>query len=307
MRLFLLFSISFLLFFSLNTNAQSRLQKLEKFKRLGRKINSTRNYSEKLQAQFQDLQNEILSPTEKDKEIAKDLGADAVRLFPDFVLDKFIVAGEGYSPSVYTFTHQQGSFYFAPRIGFMKGNIQFNRYAEYSELGFIRDLGNFGIEKVDDKNPTFIELASFQPPIEQPKANFIFGDFKRFSKAIVEHTYLLRTISYENTDLIAAIKIHRKDVDGSIILFVKVLKTFEPPKVARKETPRQSPTPPNPEEALKKVNKVLLKKGFRNVIIDYTTVPWTIRGTVPKGKMAEAVKTVQESLGKPVKNELTEQ
>lgn len=306
MRLFLLFSITFLLVFSLNINAQSRLQKLAKFKQLARKINSTRNYSEKLQMQFQDLQNEILSPTEKDEKIAKNLGAEAVRLFPDYVLDKLAILGDGDSASVYVFT-QQGDFYFAPRLEFMKGNIRFAKYSGYDCLGFMRDLGKVEIEKVDNQNPTFTELVSYQPPEKQPKADTFFKDFKRFAKVVIGHTYLLRTIVYEDSDLIAAVKIHRKDVDGSIILFIKVLKTFEPPKVARVKTPQYSPTPSNPKEALEKAKKALLRKGFRNVVIDTTTIPWTMRGTVTKGKLAEAVKTVQEAIMRPIKNEVTEQ
>ncbi|HEY0428196.1 MAG TPA: hypothetical protein VGC76_10480 [Pyrinomonadaceae bacterium] len=55
-----------------------------------------------------------------------------------------------------------------------------------------------------------------------------------------------------------------------------------------------------------KIESALKAKGFTDVEVDTTTTPATLRGTVPKGKLAEAVQTAQEAGGKPVKNELKE-
>lgn len=55
-----------------------------------------------------------------------------------------------------------------------------------------------------------------------------------------------------------------------------------------------------------KIQDALTKAGFKDVTVDTSTTPATIRGTVPKGKLAEAVKVAQEAAGKPVKNEVTE-
>ena len=81
---------------------------------------------------------------------------------------------------------------------------------------------------------------------------------------------------------------------------------------ARASTP--TPTPvvkttevANIDTALKtKVEDALKKKGFNNVTVDMTTTPATLRGSVPKDKMTEAIQTAQEAAGKPFKNELTE-
>lgn len=54
------------------------------------------------------------------------------------------------------------------------------------------------------------------------------------------------------------------------------------------------------------VEDAMKKKGFNDVVVDATTSGVTLRGSVPKGKMAEAVQTAQEAGKKPVKNELTE-
>lgn len=56
-----------------------------------------------------------------------------------------------------------------------------------------------------------------------------------------------------------------------------------------------------------KIESALKAKGFSDVTVDVTTTPATLRGSVPKGKMAEAVQVAQEANGaKPVKSELTE-
>lgn len=56
-----------------------------------------------------------------------------------------------------------------------------------------------------------------------------------------------------------------------------------------------------------KVEAALKAKGFNNVTVDMKTTPATLRGTVPKDKMTEAIQTAQQTAGKPFKNELTEQ
>jgi hypothetical protein len=61
------------------------------------------------------------------------------------------------------------------------------------------------------------------------------------------------------------------------------------------------------DPALKsKIEDALKKKGYNDVTVDTSTTPATIRGTVPKGKVQDAVQTAQEAAGKPIKNELTE-
>lgn len=55
-----------------------------------------------------------------------------------------------------------------------------------------------------------------------------------------------------------------------------------------------------------KVEAALKAKGFTDVTVDMTTTPATLRGTVPKDKMAEAVQTAQETAGKPFQNQITE-
>lgn len=74
-------------------------------------------------------------------------------------------------------------------------------------------------------------------------------------------------------------------------------------------TPTATPLAANTDPALKTaIESELRKKGFNNITVDVTTTPATLRGTYPKGKLAEVIQTAQVANGgKPVKNEATEE
>ncbi len=54
------------------------------------------------------------------------------------------------------------------------------------------------------------------------------------------------------------------------------------------------------------IEKALAAKGFKEVTVDVTTTPATLRGSYPKAKIAEVMQAAQAANGgKPVKNEAT--
>lgn len=81
-----------------------------------------------------------------------------------------------------------------------------------------------------------------------------------------------------------------------------VVKATPTPIVKTNETAATDP-------ALKKtIEDALRSKGFNNVTVDVTTTPATLRGTYPKGKLAEVVQVAQVANGgKPVKQEMAEE
>ncbi len=50
---------------------------------------------------------------------------------------------------------------------------------------------------------------------------------------MVSHSYVLRSIGIDKSDVLVALKIVRKDADGSLVLFWKNLKTYEKPVIKR--------------------------------------------------------------------------
>ncbi|MEZ5429117.1 MAG: BON domain-containing protein [Pyrinomonadaceae bacterium] len=73
-------------------------------------------------------------------------------------------------------------------------------------------------------------------------------------------------------------------------------------------TVKPAPTPaPVPDMATKTaVEDALKKKGMTEITVEATAAEVILRGTVPKDKMAEAVKTAQETAKRKVNNQLTE-
>lgn len=73
-------------------------------------------------------------------------------------------------------------------------------------------------------------------------------------------------------------------------------------------TVKPTPPPPTADNSDKtKIEDALKKAGFTTVTVDVSGTQATIKGTVAKGKLQEAVKVATEANGgKPVKNEVTE-
>jgi hyperosmotically inducible periplasmic protein len=104
------------------------------------------------------------------------------------------------------------------------------------------------------------------------------------------------TLTGEVADQATLDKIKALKVDG-----VKEMK-FDGLKV--KPTPIPATTDPNLKA---NIEKALVAKGFKDVTVDVTTTPATLRGTAPKGKLAEVMQAAMGANGgKPVKNEVTE-
>ena len=71
--------------------------------------------------------------------------------------------------------------------------------------------------------------------------------------------------------------------------------------------PKTSEAPVSTDPNMKsKVEAALKAKGFSDVTVDASTTPATLRGTVAKGKLAEAAMVAQETAGKPFTNQVTE-
>ena len=74
-------------------------------------------------------------------------------------------------------------------------------------------------------------------------------------------------------------------------------------------TPTATPITATTDPALKtRIEGELRKKGFNNVTVDVTTTPATLRGTYPKGRLAEVIQTAQAVNDmKPLPNQMSEE
>lgn len=296
----------FVLFTALSANAQDlpREQKLLKILEL----NSQIRMSEK----------DFLLPDAEDIERANKEGFNVIRLNPRERYDrKILIQGGG---SYYSFTKNSHDYQDTVQIGLEQNNIKVGFAG--ADYGFIADLGRISLAEVSKEAPEVSFLANYKPPTNEPEVRseqrkahdyHINGlTYKRNLPAVVGHSYVLRAISFDEADVLVAFKIYRKDTDGSLIIFWKSIETFEKPRFERNNTViNNSQISVTQTERLdylttQALQEAFEQKGFKEIIAEVGTTEVTLRGTVPKGKLAEAVRIAHETAKRKVKNQLTE-
>ena len=113
------------------------------------------------------------------------------------------------------------------------------------------------------------------------------------------------TVTVEVKDGVATVKGEVKDeaAKAKAAEHAKV----EGVKSVTNEVEVEKAAPTVDDSAKTKVEEALKKAGFTDVTVDTTTTPKaTLNGTVPKGKIAEAVRVAQEAAGKPFENKIEE-
>jgi hypothetical protein len=112
--------------------------------------------------------------------------------------------------------------------------------------GLLLDLGETPIENVTIGLPQSTFLTSYAPPVkiseiraEQARSRAYEANGYKYQKSVAAsggHTYLLRSIDFNRSDVLVAFKVHRQDTDGSMIVLWKKLKAFDKPKFEREKT-----------------------------------------------------------------------
>ena len=113
-----------------------------------------------------------------------------------------------------------------------------------ADYGLIVNLGDVSLDQVAGDHVATRALMDYTPPIKEAdiraearklwKGIELSGfNFTSRVPAKVSNTYLLRSISIDDSDTLTVFRVTRKDTDGSLILVYKVLKTFPVPKMER--------------------------------------------------------------------------
>ena len=113
-----------------------------------------------------------------------------------------------------------------------------------ADYGLLLNLGDVSLDQVAGDHVATRALLDYTPPIKEADIRAenrklwqgieLSGyTFKGRVPAKVANTYLLRSISIDDSDIVAVFRVVRKDTDGSLILVYKVLKSFPKPKMER--------------------------------------------------------------------------
>lgn len=225
------YTILTLLFFVFLSNifAQTHQQALKEFDRL-------KLEAEAIKEKSAAIEKVLLQPDEADIAAAEKENVNVFRILPREIYDKdiFKIRGGG---AFYSFTSQSHDYNKIPQISLEQNNLNVGFYG--ASYGFLTDLGNVSLSKI---NPDSVEakfLVGYVPPdnepaarIEQRKSHKFEFENKAYGShlpVVVGNTYLLRAVSFSEADTLVGLKVFRKDSDGSLIIFWKEIKSFEKP------------------------------------------------------------------------------
>jgi hypothetical protein len=207
--------------------AQNREEVLQKYRALRQQVTAQEEI--------------ILAPSAEDSKAAAKEGLSVFRLMPRETYDgKLTIRGGG---AYYTFTKKIQEYNYGSDIGLERGNLSVGFAG--ADYGFIYDLGETSLESILKESEPVMFLSDYKPPanepeirVEQRKAyEYQANGFTYRSRvpSVIGHSYVLRSINFDSWDVLVALKVHRKDTDGSLIIFWKFLKEFEKPAIARNQ------------------------------------------------------------------------
>lgn len=192
-----------------------------------------------LRSQLQTLEAEFLAPSPQDLSQAKGQGFEAIRLMPrETFFRKLSIES---SASFASFSYDSRGLKMTEDLALDRDELSVGFAG--ANYGFLFDLGSIPLSSVNREMPVVAFLASYRPPTklsevrkEQSKSRNYetdAGTLKRRVPAVVGHTYVLRSITFDSADILVAFSIFRKDTDGSLICFWQKIETFEKPIIIR--------------------------------------------------------------------------
>lgn len=240
-HLMLVFTIVLVSAFSLNISAQQAKTREQLLDDIAAK-----------RVQLSALEDQFLDVSDADRTAYTDLLAlpdtGLIRLLPRDIFDS-----EAYKKNKRTITIRGGGAYYS----FVKKTHEYG-YGSDIELdhdnllvgfagydyGMILKLNDVPLKDLTAQHVEAATLINYQVPTNDPEIRHeqmrfgkgtVIDGFALSRRVIAEvgATYLLRSIDYDTSDVLVAIKVVRKDTDGSLIIAWKLLKNFPTPHPSR--------------------------------------------------------------------------
>lgn len=203
-------------------------------------------------AELQQLEDQFLSPAAEDRAAYKELlgqpDTGLIRLLP-----REVYGSEVYNKNVKTLTiGGGGAFYSFARLtheyGYGSDLLLEAGYlsipAAGAGYGMMIDLGDVSLDEITKDYPAARALAAYEAVTDEQHARveqrqiqagrILDGaTYKSRVPLKLDTIFLLRSIDYNDTDVLVAFRTVRKDTDGSVIIAWKLLKRFPKPALMR--------------------------------------------------------------------------
>ena len=178
----------------------------------------------------------FLLPSDEDFVAFRDFlrpGTGLIRLMPREKYDgKMLMRGGG---SYYSFTRLTNAYGNGSDIGLEQGTLRVGFAG--ADFGFLTVIGDVPVDSITLDQPGVSYLAALNTPTTESEAReqqrrsstgFEADGFfyKGSLPAVVNTTYVLRSTSYTQSDVLVAFRVTRQEADGSLILAWKMLKEF---------------------------------------------------------------------------------
>ncbi len=171
-----------------------------------------------------------------------------IRLLPRETFDgKLALRGGG---AYYSFVYREHQYGYGSDIELQGGHFSVGFAG--ADFGFLVDLGDTPLEEVSAETDAVQPLADFKtPPAErdaraiqrqltsgggQPLGPRTYG---RRLPTVVGHTYAVRSVNYDDSDMLVAFRVLREDDNGSVVLLWKTLKEYPRPTLQRDAASRR--------------------------------------------------------------------
>lgn len=203
---------------------------------------------DELWEQIKVKQDLLLEPSPGDKEayaeFIKQPDTGLIRLLPREKYDykhKLPIPGEGSYYSFVLRTHEYGR---GSDIGLEQGSLRVGFAG--MDFGYLISLGDIDLDKAALEHPAVKALAEYQPPPSEDEVRAEWrqssnghkvGEFLGLHSLPAKEltSYILRSLNYDQWDILVAFRVARQDADWSLILIWKLLKTFPKPTAIRSE------------------------------------------------------------------------
>lgn len=146
----------------------------------------------------------------------------------------------------FSFHYRSHEYGYGSDLSYEKGLLQVGFAG--ADYGMLTDLDDTPLEPISAEDPRASFLLNYQPPQKEEDAR---SEYRKFSvmrgshklsgftvdgvnyqtrvDAVVNHTYLLRSIVYRRSDVLVAFRVVRINDDGGLTIAWKILKEFGPP------------------------------------------------------------------------------
>jgi len=197
------------------------------------------------------LKEGLLAPSLQDRlehdEFLKQSKTGLIRLLPREVYDsqtyktpvRIDIRGGG---AYFSFFHRAHEYGYGSDLELDHNNFSVGFAG--ADYGMIVNLGDVPIDQISENDPQLVFISNYEPRTIESEAraearNFRTGvtvddvTYRSRVAAKSQSTYLVRSISFRTSDIVAVFRVVRFDNDGSAIIAWKLLKTFSTPQLKR--------------------------------------------------------------------------